>query len=91
MERVGIRELRNQVAAVVRRAKAGERIVVTLDGAPVAQLGPLEPVGRPGLDDLFAAGLATAPAVDAPAEPPLPSALPVDMRAEQLVEEVRRG
>ena len=41
--RVGIRELRNQVAAVVRRAAAGERVVVTVDGRPVAQLGPLEP------------------------------------------------
>src|SRR5213592_4960645 len=43
--RVGIRELRNDVAAVVRRAAAGERITVTVDGRPVAQLGPLEPAG----------------------------------------------
>lgn len=91
MERVGIRELRNQVAAVVRRASAGERIAVTVDGAPVAQLGPLEPPGRPSLEDLFAAGLAIPPAIDAPAEMPPPSAVPVDVRAEHLVEEVRRG
>ena len=31
MERVGVRELRNNVAAVVRRAGAGERIVVGVD------------------------------------------------------------
>jgi len=91
VERVGIRQLRNQVAAVVRRASAGERIVVTLDGAPVAQLGPLEPPGRPGLEDLFAAGLAMPPALDTPAGTPPPSAVPVDVRAAQLVEEVRRG
>ncbi len=41
LERVGVRELRNSVAAVVRRAAAGERLVITVDGRPAAQLGPL--------------------------------------------------
>ncbi len=58
MERIGIRELRNRSAAMVRRAGAGERIVVTVDGRPVAQLGPLEPVAGPlTIDDLAARGL----------------------------------
>ena len=35
------RELRNNVGAVLRRAEAGERIVVTVDGRPVAELGPV--------------------------------------------------
>src|SRR5258706_4698436 len=71
--RVGIRELRNDVAAVVRRAAAGERIVVTVDGRPVAQLGPLEPAGTPTLDDLVASGHAVAPR-----RPPPPAPPPVD-------------
>lgn len=35
------RELRNDVGRVLRRAEAGERIVVTVDGRPVAELGPV--------------------------------------------------
>ena len=37
---------RANAAAAVRRAEWGERIVITVDGRPVAQLGPLEPLGR---------------------------------------------
>lgn len=52
-----MRDLRREVAAVLRRAESGERIVVTVDGRPVAQLGPLEPVdGQVTLDDLAARG-----------------------------------
>src|SRR5690606_14171409 len=40
VEQVGARELRQNLAAVLRQAAAGERIVVTVDGKPVAQLGP---------------------------------------------------
>lgn len=88
--RVGIRELRNQVAAVVRRAAAGERVVVTVDGRPVAQLGPLEPLGgAPTLDDLAAAGLIEPPRrPDRPGEPP-PEDLPVDVRLDRLFDQLR--
>jgi prevent-host-death family protein len=37
------KELRHDVAGVLRRAEGGERIAVTVSGRPVAQLGPLEP------------------------------------------------
>ena len=58
LQRVGIRELRNHSAVVVRRAGAGERIVVTVDGRPVAQLGPLEPTDESvTIDDLAVRGL----------------------------------
>ncbi len=39
---VSIRELRNQVSAVIRRVEAGERLTVTVDRRPVAKLVPLE-------------------------------------------------
>lgn len=63
MDRVGIRELRNATADAVRRAGAGERIVITVDGRPVAQLGPLQPAGAADctLDDLIARGAVIAP------------------------------
>jgi prevent-host-death family protein len=34
------RELRNNSSAVLRRAEAGEQFVITVDGRPVATLGP---------------------------------------------------
>jgi prevent-host-death family protein len=62
VDRLGVRELRNQTATAVRRAGRGERIVITVDGRPVAQLGPIEPGGgAPTLEDLAARGLVTLP------------------------------
>ena len=34
------RELRNRVSEVLRRAEQGEQFVITIDGRPVAELGP---------------------------------------------------
>ncbi len=87
--RVGIRQLRNQVAGVIRRARGGERIVVTVDGIPVAQLGPLEPTGRPCLDDLIATGAVLAPRRPDRPPPPPPAPLPVDARVDRVVAEIR--
>ncbi len=91
VERVGIRELRNQVAAVVRRAAAGERIVVTVDGVPVAQLGPLAAPAAPTLDDLVAAGLVVPPGrTDRPGAAD-PEDVPVDARSASAIAELRGG
>ena len=91
MSTVGIRELRNNVAAVVRRAGAGERIVITSDGQPVAMLGPLEPAGGATLDDLISAGLVLPAGRSDHPEEPEPSLLPVDVRSARVLEEVRGG
>lgn len=40
------RELRNNVAEVLREAEAGTTFTITVRGRPVARLGPAEPVGR---------------------------------------------
>ncbi len=49
------RELRNQAGAVLRRAEAGERFTITIDGRPVAELGPLPGAQQPAtLADLAA-------------------------------------
>ncbi len=39
--RVPQRELRNNVSEVLRRAERGERLTITVNGRPVAELGPL--------------------------------------------------
>ena len=89
MERIGIRELRANLAAAVRQAATGERVVVTIDGRPVAQLGPLEPAGRPSLEELAAAGLVDPPRrADRPA-PPAALDAAVDVRLDRVLDEVR--
>jgi prevent-host-death family protein len=40
------RELRNNIAEVLRRAEAGERITITVAGRPVAELGPVQTARR---------------------------------------------
>ena len=40
-DEVSVRELRNHTAAVLRRVEAGERLRVTVDRRPVAELIPL--------------------------------------------------
>lgn len=90
MERVGVRELRNQVASTIRRAAAGERVVVTVDGVPSAQLGPLTPdASGVTLWDLAGAGLVEPPRrIDRPDDPdPLP--LAADLRVDRLMDQVR--
>lgn len=39
--KVASRELRNDTAGVLRRAAGGERVQITINGEPVAELGPL--------------------------------------------------
>ena len=90
MLRLGIRELRNDVAAVVRRAAAGERVIVTVDGQPVAQLGPIEPIGAPTLDDLVASGHVRA-ARRPPGEPPTGEDAPIDARSDWILDDIRGG
>ncbi len=50
------KELRNNVAAVLRRAEAGEEFTITVAGRPVARLGPAAKrrwVGPPALKSIF--------------------------------------
>ncbi len=50
------KELRNNVADVLRRAEAGEEFTITVAGRPVAHLGPAAKrrwVGAPALKGVF--------------------------------------
>ena len=60
-EQVGVRELRDHFSEYVERARAGEEVVITEHGRPIARLVPLSGRSRP--DELIAAGLVT-PAAD---------------------------
>lgn len=90
MEHLGTRELRAELSAAVRRAGAGERIVVTVDGRPVAQLGPLEPTdAQLTLEDLAARGQLTLARRDDRPAPRFSMPLWAGTRIDQLIREVR--
>jgi prevent-host-death family protein len=57
-ERVGVRELRQNLSKYLRRVDAGETLVVTENRRPVAVLSPFS-ASMSKLDQLIAAGLAT--------------------------------
>ena len=83
-----MRELRENLAAALRQAGAGQRVVVTVDGRPVAQLGPLEATGAPALEELAAAGLVEPPRRDHPDAPDGIDAA-IDVRLDRILDEVR--
>jgi prevent-host-death family protein len=87
---MNIRQLRANLAAAVRSAETGQRVVITIGGRPVAQLGPITPIsGAPTLEDLAARGLLhLARRGDRP-PPDLLVAMPVGTRLDRLLEEVR--
>jgi prevent-host-death family protein len=91
MDRLGIRDLRNATADAVRRAGSGERIVITVDGRPVAQLGPLEPAGATDctLDDLIARGAVLAPRDDERPDPEFTVDLWAGSRIDRAAAELR--
>jgi prevent-host-death family protein len=90
VERIGIRQLRAELAAQVRRATAGERLIITVDGRPVAQLGPLEAgPGEQTLDDLAAQGQLVLARRDDRPDPAVAMPLWAGTRIDQLVREVR--
>ena len=73
-DRIGVRELRQNLSVYLDRVKAGETLDVTEHGQPVAQLGPRPAKSRSILDQMIADGRAT-PATIRPRDipPPLPN------------------
>lgn len=64
MDRVGVRELRQNLSVYLRRVEAGETLEVTDRGRPVALLTPRPAAGV--LGRLVAAGLARPPTAAGP-------------------------
>lgn len=88
MASVGVRELKQNASAVLRRVKAGESIEVTERGQPVARLVPIRPMHI--LDRMVAEGRAT-PAIGSLTEylkehPPLPPTPGMPLASEILAE-----
>ena len=89
MEKVGIRELRQNATAVLRRVAAGEVVEVTARGRAVARIVPMHEASR--LEQLQAEGRASAATGDLLdvmpvrriAGKPLLSKILTDMRADE--------
>lgn len=87
---IGVRELRADLAAHVRRASAGERVVVAVGGRPAAQLGPLEPeAGAATLADLVSTGQLVAPRRTDEARPLPPVPIHGGGRLDRVLREIR--
>jgi prevent-host-death family protein len=89
---VGIRELRQQASAVLRRVRAGEVVEVTEHGHPIARIVPIQPgfleqltvEGRASSRDGDLLGLLDELSLPAtPAGSLLPSQALADLRAEE--------
>lgn len=59
-DRVGVRELRQNLSVYLRRVERGETLDVTEHGRPVARLSPAPPPEASVLERLVAEGRATA-------------------------------
>ncbi len=90
MHRIGIRELRNATSHAVRRAMGGERIVITIDGVPAAQLGPLnDGTIAASVEDLVSAGLLRAPQATSTPRPAAPVPAPPGPTSTEILREHR--
>lgn len=90
MAHIGVRELRSALATYLRRAQQGERVVVTVDGAPVAQLSPLGgSLDGVTLSDLVARGAVVPPRRRGDWVPGDPLLLTSGARVDRAVREVR--
>lgn len=90
MEEIGVRDLRASISEVVRRAGAGRRVVVTVDGRPVAQIGPLAPDDNErSLQDLVRRGALEGATDHRRSAPAFRAAGWPGMRTDRLIREVR--
>ena len=72
-DRVGVRELRQNLSVYLQRVKEGETLEVTERGLPVAELRPRSPAPLSKIDQMIADGRIT-PARSRPAGPAAASA-----------------
>jgi prevent-host-death family protein len=87
---LGIRELREQSAKFVQRAGAGENIVISVSGEPVALLGPLHSTSaQVSITELIAKTALIAPRRKDDFVLSDPVAVHSGARIDQLLREVR--
>ena len=58
MREIGIRALRERLGAVLSQVRAGESVIVTSNGEPIARIEPVRPDVPEDVRDLLESGLA---------------------------------
>lgn len=87
---VGMREFRSALSTYIRRAQMGERIVVTVDGSPVAQLSNMgSDYSGITIADLVARGVVLAPRRRGDWMPVEPLALYSGARIDRALAQIR--
>ena len=90
MDRIALRELRNQASRVVRRARAGERLIITVDGVPAAEIGPVRAADVAAtLDELIATGSVVAARSRAPQRAAQPQPAPTGRPSSDVLRQLR--
>ena len=90
MQRIPVRELRNQASRVVRRARAGERLIITVDGIAAADIGPVIVAARaPRLQEMIATGSVMAARFRTPPPVPKPLRAPSRMSSADALAQLR--
>ena len=88
--RIGIRDLRADLAAAIRRARSGERTVITDRGQPVAELGPPATEAEPNaLEPLLHRGALIGPRGATFAGAPRPVSVWSGARLDRALRELR--
>ena len=91
MDTVTVRQLRNDVSRILRRVRAGERMIVTSNGVAVAEIGPLQGgTSKQTLEELIASGKVIPPRTRAKPRPATPTRFSGPMTTEEILEEHRR-
>jgi prevent-host-death family protein len=88
MERVGVRELRQNLSVYLRRVRRGESLEVTERGEPVAVLQPTSSAGDP-LAALVARGIAVRRGTGNLVDLDAPVPVDVDLSASEALQELR--
>jgi prevent-host-death family protein len=88
MERVGVRELRQNLSVYLRRVKRGEPLEVTERGFPVARLEPIVDEDDP-LARLEARGLVVRRGRGSLADLPPPPSVELERPLSDILEELR--
>jgi prevent-host-death family protein len=87
---IGIRALRADLAGLVRRASAGERVVITTAGRPTAVLAPFdEPGAAVTIDQLVASTRVRSPARRDRIVPDAAVVVGATVRIDRVLREIR--
>ncbi|MFB9908123.1 type II toxin-antitoxin system Phd/YefM family antitoxin [Allokutzneria oryzae] len=85
-ESIGVRELRQNASKYLKRAAAGETLVITEHGVPVAMLAPPP---KPSLREQLIANGELVPGRGGAFPPPLPAAAPGERTFSDVLQQMR--